>query len=144
MTVKAMSSGIQLVSDVSGKLPVVKLDRDRILQVLYNLIGNAIKFSEVGQEVHLKTLVYKNFIRVEVIDQAGGIKKEDLPKLFKSFSQVGQSSQKRKHGSGLGLAISKDIITGLGGDIDVLSEFGKGSTFYFILPIIEKRRLKGK
>jgi signal transduction histidine kinase len=79
-------------------------------------------------------------VRVDVVDQGEGIRHEDLPKLFQSFSQLGPISDRKTGSSGLGLAISKEIVTQLNGKIDVSSEPGKGSIFYFILPIHDRRK----
>ena len=140
MAIKAKLAGLRLTSCIPGKLPSLNIDRDRMLQVLYNLLDNAIKFSSAGSEVQLRVLIEKNVFRVEIIDTACGITWEDIPKLFKSFNQVGSFSERKTGSSGLGLVISKNIITDLGGTMDVISEFGKGSTFYFTLPIVNKRK----
>jgi PAS domain S-box-containing protein len=140
LAVNAEAAGVRLINQTQENLPVIQSDQSRIVQVLYNLIGNAIKFSSPGTEVRVRTSSGDNFVRVDVIDQAGGMRPEDLPKLFQSFSQVKSMHERKTGGSGLGLAISKEIITQLNGKINVESELGKGSIFYFILPIVDRRR----
>lgn len=134
LSIKAKKAGVHLVLDVSDPKLVIHTDRDRVLQVICNLLDNAIKYSSPGMEVHLRTIASIHSVRLEIIDEAGGIKEKDLPKLFQSFSQVNPSVKTAMGGYGMGLAISRNIITQLGGSIDVNSEFGKGSTFHFTLP----------
>lgn len=115
-------------------LPKISIDRDKIIQVLTNLVNNALKFTEKGG-ITITTGRGDNFIQVSVKDTGAGIKKEDFPKLFQQFAQL----ERRTGGSGLGLAICKEIIEAQRGKTWVESEFGKGSTFHFILPIVERR-----
>lgn len=133
--IKAQTADVRIINEALAPLPIIRTDPRRIQQVLYNLIGNAIKFSPKDTEIRVRSVVGDNYVRVEVADQAGGIRPEDLPKLFLSFSQLGALSDRKTGSSGLGLAISKEIVTQLNGQIDVTSEFGKGSVFYFTLPI---------
>jgi len=123
------------ISQSSAKeLPLVKCDGDRIKQVIINLINNALKFTEKG-EITVSTALSDKFVLVSISDTGIGIKDEDLDKLFKSFSQVHTGKERRTGSSGLGLAISKRIVEEQGGRISVTSEFGKGSTFSFTLPV---------
>lgn len=126
--------GLRFILKLDDKLPRVKFDRDKILQVLTNLINNAIKFTEKG-DITITSEQGDNFIRVSVKDTGPGIKTENLSKLFQRFSQL----ERKPGGTGLGLAISKEIIDLHGGKIGVESEFGKGAAFYFILPVKERR-----
>jgi len=138
MSLVTEKKGIDLTVDLDENIPKIKFDRDKILQVLTNLVNNAIKFTEEGS-IRLISRKEDNAVHVTVKDTGPGIKKEDMHKLFKSFQQLDMARQQRKGGTGLGLAISKAIITNHRGKIWVESEFGKGAAFHFILPVKEKR-----
>jgi PAS domain S-box-containing protein len=118
-------------------LPLVNVDKDRLIQVVTNLFSNAIKFTNTGSV----TCVVKNLqnkLEIRIKDSGIGIKPEDIGKLFEKFKHVGEGdtvSDKPK-GTGLGLTICKEIIEALGGKIWVESEYGKGSSFIFTLPAI--------
>jgi signal transduction histidine kinase len=106
-----------------------------MLQVLVNLIGNAIKFSPASSRVALGAEQRSaGGVRVYVTDQGQGIASKDLERLFRKFSQVDGSSTRVQGGTGLGLAICKAIVEEHGGTIGVVSEIGRGSTFWFDLP----------
>ncbi len=115
-------------------LPVIKADEDKIKQVLMNLVGNALKFSQPKPRVVLKVSNERNYIQVDVKDNGVGIAKKDIPKLFQKFYQVDSQSNRKTGGTGLGLAICKHIIETHGGEIGMRSSVGKGSTFSFTLP----------
>ncbi len=139
MAIMAQSKGLAFKLELASDLPEITFDKDRLTQVLLNLMGNALKFSDTG-EIKILTRCDKNTIRVTVQDQGIGIKKEDLPKLFKTFGQLDICKERKLEGSGLGLAIAKKIIEQHGGKIWVESEEGKGSIFSFLLPIRERRK----
>ena len=126
--------------NLAEDLPIGKGDDQRLAQVLLNLLGNAIKFTEEGEIVVGAEVSGHSFL-VSVSDTGTGISEEDLLIVFKEFQQVDGSSTKTKGGTGLGLSISKKIIEMHGGRIWVTSEIDKGSTFYFSLPIrVEQQR----
>ncbi len=126
--------GIDLLYDTKEK-NIILSDRRQVKQVLINLVDNAIKFTEKGSvKIGYRVLKNKN-LEVRVIDTGIGIKKEDISKLFGFFQQVDMSSTKKHEGTGLGLYLSKKLVTMLGGNMSVKSEYGKGSDFTFILPI---------
>ncbi|MBX9953270.1 MAG: PAS domain S-box protein [Candidatus Obscuribacterales bacterium] len=109
-------------------------DPDRIVQVLTNLISNAIKFSQKGKEVNIRvTETESGRVRFSIIDQGAGIRDDQLSKLFAKFQQLDSSDTRKKGGTGLGLAISKAIVQQHGGEIGVETAAGKGSTFWFEL-----------
>ena len=120
-----------MVMDLENGLPVIKFDKDKILQVLINLLANAIKYSESGSIV-IQTQREDHEIHVSVRDSGLGIKEVYLQAIFEPFSQVGDN---QKGGTGLGLGISREIILAHHGRIWVESEEGKGSVFHFTLPI---------
>lgn len=130
----AAKKGLAFTVKLDEKIPPVKCDRDKITEVLINLVNNAVKFTEKGSVV-ISSGMGQNFIQVSVADTGPGIKADDISKLFQRFAQLIRSPG----GTGLGLAISKEIIEAHKGKIGVESEFGKGSTFRFILPIKERR-----
>ncbi|MDP3790492.1 MAG: PAS domain-containing sensor histidine kinase [Candidatus Omnitrophota bacterium] len=120
---------------LENKLPRANFDKDKIIEVLNNLISNAVKYTKRGS-ITIASIKGDNSIQVSVTDTGCGIKEDDMPKLFKRFSQV----ERKVGGSGLGLAISKEIIEIHKGKIWAESEFGKGTTVHFVLPITERRR----
>jgi signal transduction histidine kinase len=110
-------------------------DRDKVTQILMNLIGNAVKFTP--QEGRVTVAMEKNGIedvRISVADTGPGILPEETNKIFVKFYQVANIDKQRPKGSGMGLAISKALVEMHGGKIWVESEMGRGSTFYFTLP----------
>jgi len=130
---------------VDYNVPEIIADPNRVIQVLVNLIGNAIKFTEHGS---IRVHVFKKGknVRVEVADTGIGISKEDKAKLFRKFYQLPRKGLTKQEGSGtgLGLVISKEIVNLHGGKIGVISELGKGSTFWFTLPIYGKKQKESK
>jgi len=132
----AEEKGIYLKAELESNLPRMKFDSDRIIQVLTNLITNALKFTESGGISIISTYQpQEQNIKVIVRDTGPGMKEEDLSKLFEKFQQLGGMNQRKTGGSGLGLAISKEIVTQHRGKIWVESELGKGSDFIFTIPI---------
>jgi CheY-like chemotaxis protein len=123
--------------DVDEVLPDIAGDRDRLIQVVINLISNAVKFTEKGSVICSAKLI-NGEIRVSITDSGIGISAEDHPKVFEKFKQVGDALTDRPTGSGLGLPISKEIIEHHRGRIWVESKLGAGSTFSFALPLTSK------
>lgn len=125
---------IMLETEFETDLPTLSADRDRLTQVLNNLINNALKFTLEGKVTVMVSCTDKKMMVFTVRDTGPGIKEEDLPKLFVQFQQVGASSH-QVSGTGLGLAISKEIVEKHGGSIRVTSKFGEGSAFIFTIPV---------
>ena len=130
----AAEKKLHLLVDVPPGLPVGRGDERRITQVLLNLVGNAIKFTDAG-EVAVRVAVRDGMFVASVADTGPGIREEDRQKIFEEFQQVDSSSTKIKGGTGLGLAIAKRIVEMHGGRIWVESTVGKGSTFFFSIPV---------
>src|SRR5437763_16819757 len=116
-------------------LPQGHGDERRLTQVLLNLVGNAIKFTDMG-EVSITGSSANGSFNVAVRDTGPGISEGDQAKLFQEFQQADNSITRKKGGTGLGLAISKRIIEMHGGKISVDSAVGQGSTFAFTLPVL--------
>ena len=134
----AAEKNLALKLNLPEKLPNGKGDDQRLTQVLLNLVGNAIKFTEEG-EICIEARAEDECFIVSVVDTGPGISEENLHTVFREFHQVDGSSTKQKGGTGLGLAISKKIVEMHGGRIWVSSSVGAGSTFTFSIPVrVEK------
>jgi two-component system sensor histidine kinase GlrK len=125
---------IKFETTMAEELPMIKMDDERILQALRNLIGNAVKFTPEGGQVRISARPEAQGLEVSVADTGPGIPKEDIPTIFEKFHQVSGRHSARTNGTGLGLAIVRHIITAHRGRIWVESETGRGSTFFFALP----------
>jgi signal transduction histidine kinase len=134
----AAEKKLDLKAAVAPDLPPGHGDERRLSQVLLNLVGNAIKFTETG-EVRVEVKVSDGAFRVAVSDTGPGIALSDQARIFEEFHQVDSSSTRKKGGTGLGLSIAKRIVEMHGGRIWVESSPGKGSTFWFTLPFRVKR-----
>jgi len=140
LTIPAGSKRVELGVIPNGPLPrQLHGDPVRLRQVLMNLVGNAVKFTESGEvTVGVSVLAHdpdRTMLRFAVTDTGPGITQEDQDRLFLKFSQVDYKNSRRHQGSGLGLAISKELVGIMGGEIGVDSEPGRGSTFWFTVPL---------
>lgn len=131
---KAERAGLQLSADVPEGLPPVNGDPDRLVQVLSNLVENAIKYTPAGGRVTLSARHEGGRVLIAVADTGIGIPRADLGRIFERFYRVDKARTRATGGTGLGLAIAKHIVEAHGGTIAVESEVGKGSTFTVILP----------
>ncbi|MBF0276614.1 MAG: response regulator [SAR324 cluster bacterium] len=133
---QAKQKGVFLTHETSPKLPpAICADRKKILQILTNLIGNAIKFTPAGKEVKLKLMGDEKNLALMVIDQGIGLSKEQLPIIFDAFTQADRSTASKYGGTGLGLAISKSLAELLGGKLSAGSQgLGLGAYFNVVLP----------
>jgi signal transduction histidine kinase len=130
----AETKKLALKTEVAKALPFGLGDEQRLTQVLLNLVGNAIKFTDAG-EVRIAATAVNGHFNVTVTDTGPGIPEEHQARIFEQFHQVDNSNTKAKGGTGLGLAIAKQIVEMHGGRIWVESIVGKGSTFQMELPV---------
>nr|WP_069969319.1 HAMP domain-containing sensor histidine kinase [Desertifilum tharense]OEJ73178.1 two-component sensor histidine kinase [Desertifilum tharense IPPAS B-1220] len=129
-----MEDGPVLQLECSPDLPAVLADVDRTEQVLVNLIGNAMRYTQTGF-IKVRAWTEKGKLWIAVMDTGQGIPAEDLPHVFERFWRGDRSRSRHSGGSGVGLAISKRLVELQGGEIFAESQFGKGSTFRFCLPL---------
>jgi signal transduction histidine kinase len=127
----AAAKGVALDAELSEPSVQASLDEGRILQVLANLVSNAIKFTHTNGKVTIRVRPSANEIQFSIVDTGIGISKDDLPSIFERFRQA----RKDRRGLGIGLHIAKSIVEAHGGRIWVETELGSGSTFHFTLPV---------
>lgn len=143
---QAKAAGVELTTSSSALADFAFADHVRMRQCLLNLIGNAIKFSEVGGAVSVRARLEKGagaaMVVFDVVDEGIGIAKGDLEHIFSPFGQANSAIAKAFGGTGLGLSVSRDLAREMGGDIRVVSELGKGSTFSLYLPAATGSALK--
>ena len=139
LNVIAANKQLHITVNCEGIKPnCVFLDGVRLRQVMFNLVNNAIKFTERGAiqvNANISGVAPTYQLAVQVVDSGIGIKADDLQKLFTNFQQIDNSTTREYEGTGLGLSISKQLIELMGGQIEVSSEYGKGSTFSFQIPL---------
>jgi signal transduction histidine kinase len=142
-SVESLSAEKQLALNIAvpPDLPLGRGDEQRISQVLLNLVGNAIKFTEDG-EVGVQVTAVDGAFTVAVSDTGAGISEADQQKIFEEFQQADTSSTRKQGGTGLGLSIAKRIVEMHGGRMWVESSLGKGSTFWFTLPVRVERQME--
>jgi two-component system, sensor histidine kinase len=138
---QAQEKGIELCLDYDEEVPsFIMSDANRLRQVLSNLLGNAIKFTDQGgvriEVTCIEKTADKACLQIAVIDSGVGISKDKLGYIFEKFSQIDSIYQRKHQGTGLGLAITKELIDKMGGNIQVESEIGKGSRFCIVLPFV--------
>jgi len=133
-----MAQSQQIGLKVEDSELLIRADRDRIIQCLTNLLSNAIKFSEAGGTVRVVAKPAGEDARFEVSDHGRGIPEGKRNSIFERFQQVDTSDSRKRGGTGLGLAISRNIVEQHGGKMWVESQLGKGSTFFFTVPLAQK------
>ncbi|MBK1707067.1 diguanylate cyclase [Halochromatium glycolicum] len=129
------SKGIELINNVPVDLPPAWADENRLQQILSNLVGNAIKFTDQGWVRVCAGVEDDGFIAVRICDTGEGIAPEQHEQVFKSFEQVDGSATRPQGGTGLGLAVTRSLVKALGGSIWVESQLGAGACFTFTLPV---------
>lgn len=131
---KATAKRLELRFDWSAHNATLVGDAVRFRQILLNLVGNALKFTQTGSIV-VRATNDASQVRIEVIDTGIGIAAENIGKLFTKFTQADSSTTRKYGGAGLGLAISKQLVELMGGSIGVRSDVGQGATFWFLMAI---------
>ncbi len=126
------------VCQASRNLPPVLADRDRVEEVLTNLVDNAAKYSQEGTSICVAAQVCEPEMVVSIRDEGVGVSTEDMKKIFDKFYRVERDDARQTYGHGLGLYLSRQFIQGMGGRLWVESKVGQGSTFFFSLPLAEK------
>lgn len=130
---------LKLVFSPAAKLPELMLDKDRINQVIYNLLTNAIRYVGEGCTIAIATAPIevsgRPYVQTTIADNGPGIAEEDLPHIFQYFYRGEKSRSRKSGGSGIGLALARQFVRSHGGNIAVKSKKGKGTTFAFILPV---------
>ncbi len=137
----AQKAGISINMDLTPQADVqIEADRRKLKQILFNLISNAVKFTTMGGAVTVLVEREGDFINITVVDTGVGIREEDIPKLFKPFTQLESVYTKSCDGAGLGLALNKQLVELHGGKVWVESLFGAGSRFGFSIPLTQATR----
>src|SRR5262249_55603616 len=131
---KINSEKHKLVLEIAENLPDMMLDKEKLKEVMINLISNAIKYSPAGGDVNVRMKVDEANLRIEIQDHGIGIPKEHQSKLFEAFYRVDSSHTASIPGTGLGLTIVKAIVEHHGGRTWFESEVGKGTTFFLLIP----------
>ena len=126
---------ILLSLDLPDNLPLVNIDRQRVNEVLHNLLENAVAHTHKGGTINVAAMTQGDWVEISISDTGEGIPAEDLPNIFERLYRVDRSRARATGGSGLGLTIAKRMVEAHGGQITVQSELGKGSSFSFTLPI---------
>ena len=143
MSVLAKERGLRLKSDIGKGLPKISTDMERLVQILINLISNAVKYTERGG-IDVSAFKDGQNLHFVVKDTGIGIAKKYYGKLFERFYQIDSSYTRKAGGTGLGLSLCKEFVNALGGEIWFKSRFGKGSEFHFTLPIQAPRHAKAE
>ena len=132
---RAEDKGIAMKLEHDPEIPDIEADPRAIRQMVLNLVSNAIKFTDEGGLIKVSMQMRRDELRVAVTDNGVGIPAEHLPRLAKPFEQVSETSERNKKGTGLGLALTKSFAEMHGGRMTIASEFGKGTTVSFFLPV---------
>jgi signal transduction histidine kinase len=133
-----MAKNVTLSVDVSGGLPLCDIDSYRVIQVLHNLLDNAVAHTSSGGSVKVFATKNGDWVEIKVKDTGEGIPKEELPNIFERFYRVDKSRARSTGGYGLGLTIAKRIVEAHGGSITVDSIVGEGTQFTFTMPIFRE------
>lgn len=137
----AIKYGVNLVFDnsaIADRAVIVSVDPDRFLQVMSNLISNAVKYSNLDGSVIVSVKLDEKILSIYVKDHGSGIPEAFRGRIFQKFAQADSSDTRKRDGTGLGLSITRIIVERMGGEIDYMTEINKGTIFYFSLPVVTK------
>jgi len=144
MKPQAMAKLIELESEVASDIPSVETDPGKLQQILYNFLSNAIKFSPPGSTIRIEavqtTLESRPAVRISVVDQGPGIPFDLQETVFEKFRQIDASHTRSHGGTGLGLAICRELAQILGCTVGLISEPGRGATFFVTVPVLYRVR----
>ncbi|MBN1191517.1 MAG: PAS domain S-box protein [Dehalococcoidales bacterium] len=139
-------AGLELITNIEPDLPRIMGDKDRLIQVITNILGNAVKFTPENGKITIRSWLDKDnvkekeqWVTVSITDTGIGIAPENHQKIFERFGQVGDVLKDRPRGTGLGLPICKRIVEQFGGSIWLQSDLGKGTTFFFTVPVAQNK-----
>ena len=132
------AKGLKSHLNFPGNLPHLQADENRLQEVIYNLLDNAVKYSQPGGTVSLRAEINSDGVRISVVDQGIGIREADLPRIFERFYRADKARSRELGGTGLGLSIVKHIVQLHGGSVEAQSEPGKGTTISVLLPVQSK------
>ena len=138
----AQEKNVSLDLDLPSSVPSVHADADRIAQVIRNLVSNALRYTPSGGRITVGARSTNGVVRFSIADTGTGIPSEDLPHVFDRFYRADKSSPHSREGSGLGLAIVKQLVEAHGGTVGVESDVGKGTRFWFTLPLAQKMQMQ--
>jgi two-component system phosphate regulon sensor histidine kinase PhoR len=138
LRLQAERAGLTLTVNCEPKLPLIAADPPRLEQVLVNLIHNAVKFTPSGGTIHATAIAMDGVVEFSVVDTGIGITVENIPRIFERFYKIDPA--RNRSGTGLGLAIAKHMVETHGGQIGVESREGKGSRFFFTIPIANSQK----
>ncbi len=136
MYITARKKNQELTYKPINEVPVFKSNRDKLEQVIINIVSNAIKYTSDGGKIDIVSGILYSDAFIKVVDNGIGIPKENIPRLFERFYRIDKARSRDTGGTGLGLAISKQIIENIGGTITINSEFGKGTEVIITFPIL--------
>jgi signal transduction histidine kinase len=141
-TIESILNGasVRIIREIALDLPALNTDREKLRQIILNLLDNAVKFTDRG-EIKVMAAQLNRALQLTVSDTGIGIEKEELKQIFEEFHRGNSSSAGKYRGTGLGLAIVKKFVNVLGGEINVESEVGKGSVFTVTLPLDRGERV---
>lgn len=130
---------LMVTVNLDDAIPLLYIDTDRINQVIYNILNNAIRYIDRGRAIYIETQLIRNMsvpsVQILIADTGNGIAPEDMPHIFQYFYRGEKSRSRKRGGSGIGLALARQFVLCHGGSIRAESQMGKGTTFYIILPV---------
>lgn len=135
------NESVQLITDIPKDIPNILADKNRLIQIFYNLIGNAIKNTEKGY-IKVKALSQGEFVKIIIVDTGKGISEDKLSVIFEPYFQVESNQYSNLNGTGLGLAITKKLVEAQGGQINMKSKEGEGTSVSFTIPIYKGEDIK--